>query len=194
MYNLDNLLPAEILTRTQSKVVDLELVLVGEDCNGSWPKCNVKINDIKIFEGTVVKQQIIKYLNEFVTESSISISINRYGKTESDTIINQKGDILSNQKLSIDKFKLNNIDLIKNNFIYNAEYVMDLPQKKLEYFVKHNIDTKNKDYHFYENGCWSLTMGLPILTYIINATKKLEAYETIDYQEIMLNIINKLGI
>jgi len=188
-------LPQDILEKANSKTLELALSLLGIDCCGSWPKCKVLINDLEIFNGTVIDKQIIKYSKNFnINERSVTVKIVRYSKTNADTKTTSDGKITDNQILSIDELTLNGINAIENNLIYKGIFNMHLSPDKQEYFLKNNIDTQTNDYHFYENGTWELYLELPILTYIINTRKKLETYETIGYKQIMLNIINKLGI
>jgi hypothetical protein len=195
MINLDQLLPKDILDKVNSKTLELSLSLVGQDCCGSWPKCKILINNLEIFDGTVIDKQIVKYSKIFNNnDHSVTIKIIRYGKTNIDTRTTSDGKITDNQILSINELMLNGINTIENNLIYKGIFNMDLSSDKREYFHKNNINTQTNDYHFYENGTWELYLELPILTYIINTRKKLETYETIGYQKIMLDIINKIGI
>jgi hypothetical protein len=195
MTNLDHLLPKEILEKVNSKSLELSLSLHGVDCLESWPKCRVLVNDLEIFDGIVTDQQIIKYSKVFSSnEQSVTIKIIRYGKTDTDTKITSDGTIINNQILSISDLILNGINAIENNLIYKGIFNMQLLPNKQEYFLKNNIKTQINDFHFYENGVWELYLELPILTYIINTRKKLETYETIGYKQIMLDIINKIGI
>ena len=194
MNSLDRILPLEILEKINSKHLDLELTLTGVDCCGSWPKCKVLANDIKIFDGNVIREKSIKFSFVFKNVESVVIKIVRYGKTSMDTKIDIADKITDNQILSIGTMKINGVDLIKNNFIYTGKYTMHLSPAQKQYFLDHDIDTENSNYHFYENGEWHLYLEFPILTYIINKRKKLESYELISYQQTLNNIINKLGI
>jgi hypothetical protein len=64
----------------------------------------------------------------------------------------------------------------------------------IEYFKNNNIAGENHDYHFYENGTWTLQIGLPVLTYIINNVKQIETFEKIQYADTITEIIQKLEI
>ena len=117
-----------------------------------------------------------------------------YGKTDRDTRVNAQGEIIENQHISIKSFKINDIDFVKNNLIYRGLYKMSLSNSKRQHFEQLGIATETQDYHFYENGIWTLQIPFPVLTYIINSTKQLETFEKISYHNIIQDIIKKLGI
>ena len=71
---------------------------------------------------------------------------------------------------------------------------MQLDPDKEKYFNENNKATSNHNYHFYENGTWTLQIGIPVLTYIINTLKQVETYEKLPYDDIMIAIIKKLEI
>lgn len=193
MDNFNQILPPEILDRLDSRNVNIDLILASEDCEGRWPCCCVSINQQEIFNGPIIKQEIIQ-LSTDIDDKIANIKIEYYNKTSQDTKVDNHGNIIANQNLSISKFKLNDVDIIKNGIIYQAEFVMNLDADKINYFKKNNISTENHDYHFYENGIWTLQIGLPVLTYIINNTKQTETFEKIPYDDTMIAIIQKLEI
>lgn len=193
MDNFDQLLSPEILDRLDSKNVNIDIELNSEDCNGRWPSCRVLIGEHEIFNGSVVHQQVIRESRN-INDSSTFIKIEYYSKTSQDTKINNQGEIIANQMIGISKFKLNGVDIIRNGLIYRAEYVMKLDSSKEQHFKKHNISIRNHDYHFYENGVWSLQIEIPVLTYIINIIKQVETFEKIPYDNIIKDIIKKLEI
>jgi hypothetical protein len=195
MYNLDSLLTSEIKDKLHKKDLSLSLTLTAIDCEGRWPQCKVLIDNKSIFEGEIKNQQTITFNTEFnITDDNFILSIERYGKTNQDTIIDSIGTIISNQVLQIADLKLNDVDIIKNNLVYRGKFIMNLDANKRVYFNDNNIPTENYDYHFYENGIWSLQIGLPVLTYIINNTKQTETFEKIPYDDVIMAIIQKLEI
>lgn len=195
MHKLDNLLSTEIKKKLYRKNFDLILQLSAKDCDGRWPKCKVLINDKIIFDGEVQKNTDILFKDEFDIDDSILIlTIDRYGKTDNDTKIDKNGNIIDNQMVKITKLLLNEIDIMKNNLIYQGKFIMNLSNTQLKYFTKNNLPIENHDYHFYENGVWTLQIGLPVLTYIINTRKKIETFEKISYTDIMTKIVQKLEI
>ena len=195
MHNLNNLLSAEISEKLRKKNLEISLTLSAKDCDGRWPRCQVLINDKIIFDDEIKKTADIVYKNNFdYDDNHVNFVINRYGKTDSDTKIDTNGNIIDNQMMEITKLMLNGIDIIKNNLIYQAKFVMDLSDNQLKYFKNNNIPSENHDYHFYENGQWTLQIGLPVLTYIINITKTTETFEQIPYSDVMNEIIEKLEI
>lgn len=193
MDNFYQLLSPKILDRLNSKNVDIDVEIYSEDCDGRWPNCQITIGEYIIFDGLVVQQQCIT-ASRNINSNIVDIKIKYLGKTSQDTKVNNQGLIISNQKMGISKFKLNGIDIIKNGLIYRSEYIMQLDPDKEKYFNKNNIPTSNHDYHFFENGTWTLQIGLPVLTYIINTTKQVETFEKLSYDDIMMAIIRKLEI
>lgn len=195
MHNLNKLLPPELIEKLGQKDLELKLTLSAKDCENRWPKCQVFINDEMIFNDQVKNTVEILYKNHFTdADKQVNFTINRYGKTDSDTKIGKDGNIIANQMLEITSLMLNGIDIIKNNLIYQAKFVMDLSPNQVKYFESNNIPFENQDYHFYENGKWTLQIGLPVLTYIINITKTTETFEQIPYSDVMKEIIEKLEI
>jgi hypothetical protein len=193
MNNFNKLLPPKILDKLDCKNLTLDLLITGEDCQGRHPSCRVSINDNIIFDGYVIDQKIITFTGD-IHNPTANIKIEYYGKTSQDTRVDSVGNIIANQKISVSKFILNDIDIIKNNLIHQAEYIMTLDPNKEKYFKENNIANRNHNYHLYENGQWSLQIGIPVLTYIINNTKQIETFEKIPYNNIMQTIIDKLGI
>lgn len=193
MDNFDKLLPPEISNRINSKSVDVDITLDSKDCDGRWPSCRVSVGDYEIFNDTIVEQQTIKH-SQLVDTKSVIIKIAYCNKTSQDTKIDSQGNIVANQMMGISKFKLNGVDIIKNGMIYRAEYIMQLDSDKEKYFKEHNISNTTHDYHFYENGIWSLQIEIPVLTYIINITKQVETFEKIPYTNIINAIIKKLEL
>ena len=193
MDNFNQILPPEVSDRLDLRNVDIDLTLDSEDCEGRWPSCRITIGDYGIFDGDIVGQKTIVDSTD-IYDSSAEIRIEYYGKESVDTKIDDQGQIVANQKMGISKFKLNGVDIIKNGLIYRAEYSMKLDPDKQRYFKEHNISTKHHDYHFYENGVWSLQIEIPVLTYIINITKQVETFEKIPYNNIIKNIIEKLEL
>ena len=193
MYDFDQLLPTEILNRLDSKNVDIDLILNGKDCHGQWPNCRISVGENEIFNGPIIQQQLIKESRDIINSPAV-IKIEYYGKTDQHTKINDQGEIIANQMVEISQFKLNGVDIIKNGLIYQAEYFMQLDTNKETYFNEHGIPTKNHDYHFYENGIWSLQIEIPVLLYIINNTKQMETFEKTPYNNIIRDIIKKLEI
>jgi hypothetical protein len=193
MDNFNQFLPPEILDRLDLRNVNVDLTLDSVDCGGHWPDCRVTVGDHEIFNGTIVRQQTI-VTSKDIYDSSTEIRIEYYGKESKDTKINAQGQIVANQNVQISKFKLNGVDIIKNGVIYQAKFVMNLDTNKKKYFKEHNIPDRNHDYHFYENGIWTLQIGLPVLTYIINNIKQTETFEKLPYDDIMMAIIQKLEI
>jgi len=189
----DRLLDSNIKSKINLRNIDIDLELISKDCESRWPGCRVSIDDYEIFNGKVVNsQEIVTSYNS--QKDTANINIEYYGKTNFDTKTNEQGTIISNQILSINQFKLNGVDIIKNGLIYKAIFQMNLDPAKQEYFSKHNIETVHHDYHFYENGIWSLQIQIPVLTYIINTTKHLETFERTPYNDIMMTIMDKLDI
>lgn len=195
MYNLDYLLSTEIRKKLQRKTLNLILNLSSTDCSGRWPRCKVLINDETIFDNVVKRCTTILYNNEFADhEKLVTLSIYRYGKTSKDTKVDKNGNILENQMLQISSFMLNDIDIMKNNMIYRGKFKMNLSDNVKQYFINNNINIENHDYHFYENGIWTLQIELPVLTCIINNVKRMETFEKISYDDIMVSIAKKLEI
>lgn len=195
MYNFEHLLSPEIKQKLEIKNLNLIITLSSIDCDDRWPSCKITIDDELIFDGQIVKIQKIIFNKNFSGDvDNFKLNIEMYGKTNQDTKLDKNGNIASNQMLEISELKLNSIDIIKNGLIYQGKFVMQLSKDKISYFKNNNISTENHDHHFYENGSWTLQIGLPVLTYIINNIKKTETFERIPYNDTMMAIIQKLEI
>jgi hypothetical protein len=194
MDNFNQILPPEILERLDSRNINIDLILDSKECEGRWPRCCVSINQQEIFNGSIIEQQEIQFSTVIIDDNVVNIKIEYYNKTSQDTKVDDHRNIVANQSLNISKFKLNGVDIIKNGMIYQAKFVMNLDLNKEKYFKEHNIPDRNHDYHFYENGTWTLQIEIPVLTFIINRTKQVETFEKIPYDNIIEDIIKKLEL
>lgn len=195
MYNFKNLLSTEIRKKLSAKSLNLIITLSAKDCDQRWPMCRISVDDELIFDSKIVSTQHIEFSKRFKDDVTISsLKIEMYGKTDKDTKIDSNGNIIDNQMMQIADLKLNGVDILKNNLIYRGKFIMKLDDNKITLFKNNNIPTENHDYHFYENGVWTLQIGLPVLTYIINSIKQTETFEKIPYDDTMIAIIQKLEI
>ena len=166
MSNLDYLIPKEIIRNCDLELLNMELVLTSTSANGQWPKARI-IVDGKIIDDLVIEETAtIKYKTTLDKDKkTINLAIERYGKTNKDTVISATGDILENQELTISKWILNEVDIVHSNLIYAlGKQTRFLTPEQRAYFIEHGISTDpSSSLCMGENASWDITLVLPVL-------------------------------
>lgn len=136
------------------------------------------LDEHELFNGQIYQSQDINYTGQTTSaQSNVTIKILYYNKLDNDTVVDDNGVIIENQSVSINQFKINNVDIIKTGLIHTlGNCQMQLSPAKLEYFTNNNISTEpTTNTYMSENSVWTINLELPILSFF---TKKF------DYQEL----------
>jgi hypothetical protein len=118
-----------------------------------------------------------------------------YNKTDRDTVVDDQGQILQNQKLIVDQIVINGVDLVKTKLLYQdlGAYIMDLDSTKRQYFLYNGIDTgPNHSLIMGENGIWTIKLGIPVLSFLSQKQQQIELAEQQNTQHLLEEIYQKV--
>ena len=94
------------------------------------PVAEILINDKSYFNdditGTEDKPQVIEFEHEFDEGKEYELIIKRSGKTVSQTVVNDKGDILNDQLLNIKSIEIDEIDI--GSLVFEGIYTPEYPE------------------------------------------------------------------
>ena len=176
--NLDVLIPAHILESCQLNRFDMSIMFRAAAVEGRWPRVRITVGDQQVIDKEIHDQEEIKFSTRLdLSIPTFDIKIEYYAKTNKDTkLINDK--ISENQYVEIEKFIINDIDIIATNIIYSLGYYhMLLPKEKFEYFKLHGHQPgPTHSLSMFENGYWLLVMRPPILTQFVKFKSKNEKH------------------
>jgi hypothetical protein len=176
--NLDVLIPANILESCQLDRFDMTIIFRAAAVEGRWPRVRITVGDQQVIDKEINDQEEIKFSTRLdLSDYHFDIKIEYYGKTNKDTKL-ISGKISENQYVEIEKFIINDIDIIATNIIYSlGHYHMLLPKEKFEYFKLHGHETgPTHSLSMFENGYWLLVMRAPILTQFVKFKSKNEKH------------------
>jgi hypothetical protein len=111
-----------------------------------------------------------------------------YDKGNQDTVVNDQGQIVENQSLSIVSVVANGVDLVKTNIIHKGigRYSMNLNKEKHKYFVEHNINVEpTTGLDMFENGVWHIDLELPVLSFISGVHDVVEPWERVQVEQLV---------
>ena len=114
-YSLDFLIPDHILELCQLDKFDLSIHLVATAANNQYPLIRVKINDKIIFDEQCRAVTEIHHL--LTSKDPVQVTVEYYGRTDKDTVVDSEGNIVENQHLELTKIVVNDVDIVKNSII-----------------------------------------------------------------------------
>lgn len=178
--------------------IDVALVLQGFDCNQSWPKVKVSVDDNLVYSAEINGVKKIKYCAQASDNQKIcTIKIEYYGKTDSDTEVDLDGKIISNQSLILQELWINDVDIVKSKVIHQGigNYTMSLPPHKHRYFLDHGFTvTPTTNTHMFENGSWNIELEIPLLSTLTSKHNFVEPWERVDVETIVSQLFDQLKI
>jgi hypothetical protein len=165
MYNLDHLIPLDILEMMQLDRFDFVLTLTSEPCNSRWPNAKVSVNNEVVFDGIIKEYQQINYNAKFDNINEVYVDIEYYNKQDNDTTVDANGSIIENKSITISELTVNDINLVKTRTIYNLGFFhQNLSPEKQQYFIDHGINFgPSHTLHLAENGVWKLKFQMPVM-------------------------------
>ena len=194
--NLHQLIPPTILNQLNFNKLDLQLVVVGIAVQDRWPCLRVIVDQKIVDDIAVIDTQTLNY--SVVVDSakqSCTLDIVYYNKTNQDTVVNNQGQILENQSVTIAQLTVNGVDLVKTRLIYSniGAYTMNLSQQKQQYFLENNINIEpSHNLSMFENGTWTIKLGLPVLSFLSQKQQQVEIAEQQDIEPILEQIYQKV--
>jgi hypothetical protein len=151
------------------------------------------MNQQTVDDFIVIGTQQVEY--EFdVDQDYCTLDIVYYNKTDLDTVVDSQGQITENQNVTVNHVIVNKVDLVRTNLIYRdiGSYTMCLPTHKQQYFIDHGISiAPSHSLSMYENGTWSIKLGVPVLRFLSQIQQYTEIAEQQDTQSILEEIYQK---
>ena len=195
MNDLDFLIPQEIHNLINEKNAEFSIQLTGVPCQGRYPRLRVFFNDTVEVDEKISGTKTLTFQKNTLELDYFDIRLEYYNKLDCDTTTDSLGNILENQGLSIDKFIVNDIDIVKTNIIYNlGSYQYNLSDAKKQYYIGNNINFENThSLHMFENGTWSLKFKLPIYGFFTKLKSRQEKHELWPNNELLIDIYNTIN-
>ena len=136
------------------------------------PHAEILINDQSVSKkditGTEDKPDLIEFEYELEEEKQYNLIIKRSGKSSSQTVINEKGDILKDQLLNIKRIEIDEIDI--GALVYEGVYTPKYPepwatqQREAGNDLTASFKNVTKIGH---NGEWQFTFSSPFYMWLL---------------------------
>ena len=136
------------------------------------PHAEILINDQSVSKkditGTEDKPDLIEFEYELEEEKQYNLIIKRSGKSSSQTVINEKGDILKDQLLNIKRIEIDEIDI--GALVYEGVYTPEYPepwatqQREAGNDLTASFKNVTKIGH---NGEWQFTFSSPFYMWLL---------------------------
>ena len=136
------------------------------------PHAQILINDTKYFDkdvrGTESAPEVIEFEHECTEGQKYELIIKRSGKTNKQTIINEKGDILKDQLLHIKYLEIDEIDL--GGIVYEGVYTPEYPEPWASQQRESGRDLQDSFKNVTQmgfNGTWNLGFESPFYAWLL---------------------------
>ena len=136
------------------------------------PSLESLIDDESIYSSVISetedKPKLIEFEHEFEEEKSYNLVLKRGGKTKTQTILNDKGDILKDQLLHIKSMEIDEIDI--GSLVYEGVYEPAYPepwatqQKQAGTELPKTFKNVTQMGH---NGTWTFTFSSPFYMWLL---------------------------
>ena len=94
------------------------------------PVAEILIGDKSYFKGHITgtedKSNVVEFEHEFTESEESTLTISRSGKFNNQTVVNDKGDLLKDQLLTIKSIEIDEIDI--GALVYEGVYTPDYPE------------------------------------------------------------------
>ena len=136
------------------------------------PHAEIFINNQSHFKGDITgtenKPTLIEFEHEFEEGKESFIAIKRTGKGRTQTVVNEKGDILKDQLLHIKSIEIDEIDI--GGLVYEGEYTPTYPEpwatQQKEAGIELEKSFKNVT-QIGHNGEWKFTFMSPFYMWLL---------------------------
>ena len=136
------------------------------------PVADIYINETSKYKkeitGTESNPDVIEFEHDLEDGKNYNLVIKRSGKNKSQTVINEKGDILKDQLLHIKSIEIDEIDI--GSLIYEGVYTPQYPepwatqQREKGHELEKSFKNATKMGH---NGEWSFSFGSPFYMWLL---------------------------
>jgi hypothetical protein len=136
------------------------------------PHAEIFINNQSHFKGDITgtenKPDVIEFVSDLEEEKESFIAIKRTGKGRTQTVVNEKGDILKDQLLHIKSIEIDEIDI--GGLVYEGEYTPTYPEpwasQQKEGGIKLEKSFKNVT-QIGHDGEWKFTFMSPFYMWLL---------------------------
>lgn len=118
--------------------------------------------------GTEDKPDVIEFQHEFEEEKAYDLVIKRSGKSNRQTVVNEKGDILKDQLLHIKKLEIDEIHI--GPLVYEGVYRPDYPEPWATQQTEagHELPPTFKNVEIMgHNGTWTFSFSSPFYMWLL---------------------------
>ena len=164
----------------------------GTAVNQRWPHIRVTVNGKEIWNDCVTAQSVIT-ARQRSSQSQCVVCVEYSGKTDQDTVVDSHGNIMANQCVRFDQIWCNGVDLVSTKLLYKnlVHYQMHLDAQKQTYFEQHGLPTHiTHTNELYENGIWTLTLPMPVLTGLTQLHDYADPTERTDLTELKQQLLD----
>jgi len=136
------------------------------------PHAEILINDTSYYNDDITGSEdnpnIIEFEHEFEENKSYELIINRSGKNKTQTIIDDKGNILKDQLLHIKSIEIDEIDI--GGLVYEGVYTPEYPEPWATQQRESGQDLKDSFKNVTQlgfNGTWSFRFESPFYMWLL---------------------------
>ncbi len=129
---------------------------------------NGKTHYKKEITASVEEPIIIEFEDTLEEGKNYDLVINRSGKTDGQTVVNEKGDILKDQILHINKIEIDEIDI--GNLVFEGTYTPEYPKPWYEQEIKAGrtpVESYKNVTAMGHNGDWKWTFSSPFYMWLL---------------------------
>ena len=136
------------------------------------PHAEIFLNDKSFHNGPITgvvdKPNLIEFEQEFTEGESVDLTIKRSGKTQNQTVVNDKGDLLKDQLLHIKSIEIDEIDI--GALVYNGVYTPEYPEPWATQQKEANVDLPESYKNVTalgHNGNWNFKFQSPFYMWLL---------------------------
>jgi hypothetical protein len=195
--NLENLIPPKIIDLCNFDLLAIEITLQGFPAREKWPRAQVWLDNEILHEDDVVNTVCWRTVRRVDPDKKkkVDLLIKYLGKKDWHTVVDDQGKIKENQRIEIQKFCVNDVDIVQNQVIFAmGQYHMSLSDEKKQYFLQHGMDIgPTHSLNMAENGEWRLSLELPATTGIVKKVSFSHKHEQHIDTVLLDNIYKKIN-
>jgi|TARA_B110000444_G_scaffold238702_1_gene252507 hypothetical protein len=136
------------------------------------PVAEILVNDKSYFTGNITstedKPTLIEFVHECEEGKDYELIIKRSGKSNNQTVVNEKGDILQDQLLELKSIEIDEIEI--GSLIFEGVYVPEYPEpwasQQREAGIKLQESFKNVK-RMGHNGTWQFKFASPFYMWLL---------------------------
>ena len=136
------------------------------------PVAEIKINSKSYYKSEIKSTEqdptVIEFEAEFTEDLEYNLTIERLGKSNNQTVINEKGDILKDQLLNIKSIEIDEIDI--GALVYEGVYTPEYPEPWATQQRESGNDLKDSFKNVTKmgfNGTWNFKFKSPFYMWLL---------------------------